>query len=120
MPGLIARLVAWLGSFFTGWAARFLGVGVIRFTAYKAIFSFLVMTALPLVIYNVISLLIGEMMEVSRGLSGGLGATAVVAQFTGIAGYIGIKLKLPETFAIILSAMTIRMAMNLVPFVGKM
>jgi hypothetical protein len=110
---LMAGITALLG----GWFARFVGVSVVRFTILKGMIWFLVMSLLPVVLYNLFSLILEEIMTTAESYIGASGVAPIAAELTGLLGWIAGQMQIPAAFSIILSAMVVRASINIIPFV---
>ncbi|OFW55156.1 MAG: hypothetical protein A2163_09655 [Actinobacteria bacterium RBG_13_35_12] len=113
-------LIGGILAFLTGWFARFLGVQALRFVAWKAILWFIVVSVFPVVIYNVVSGLLSEAFNMYADQVEGYSETSILINLTGCLGWLAVHLKIPESFALILSAAMFRIAVSMIPFIGKM
>lgn len=102
---------AWLGSSITALLAS----SVARFTAMKIIISVLVLTALPIILNNVIYKIIEILLQIINQNTGSM--TSAVAQFSGLSGWMLSNLSIPEGISIFLSAVAIKYTLGLIPFV---
>jgi len=104
-------LIAWLGSAL----ASILGASAVRFVAWKVVISALLMTVLPIVLLNVFYSIIQGVISLTTNTVSG--STGYIMQFTGLAGWFALYLKVPEGVSVLLSAMLIRVSLRLIPFV---
>lgn len=113
-------IISAIFTFFSGWAARFLGVQALRFALWKGILWALVVSVFPTVLYNTISYLLGQAYQMYAAQASSLnGGQAMVVHLTGCAGNLAIWLQLPAAVSLILSAAMFRMAISMIPFVGR-
>lgn len=112
-------IVSAILSFLGGWLARLIGSAVVRFIALKVILYALCVTILPIVLYNLFNKIMGEILTVASSGAGGYELQPFVVQLTGFMGWLAIKLKIPETFSIIISSAIFRMAISFIPFIGR-
>lgn len=106
-------------AFLSGWAARLLGVGALRFALWKAILWTFVVSVLPTVLYNLLSSLISEYIAMVSNYTTGSGQTSYVVTLSGLAAWLAVQLKIPESFSLILSAVVFRIGIRLIPFFGR-
>jgi len=114
MP-ILGALFAFLG----GWVARIIGSAVLRFVAMKAILYLLVTAILPVILYNLFNSILTEIMTVAAAAADSENLEPFVIQFTGFAGWLAVKLKVPEAFSVIISSAIFRMAISFIPFIGR-
>lgn len=114
-------LIGALFTFLSGWAARWLGVQAVRLVLMKVVLYTLVVTIFPVVLYNLFSSMIGEFYTLYGQQVAGSYATGTpfVWQLTGCSANMANYLKIPESFSIILSALMFRLAVSMIPFIGK-
>ena len=106
MGAIVAAIVGWVGAL--------LARSTVVYLAMKALLFVLFVTVLPVIINNLIYKLIQGSIDVV-GTTAGSASSHVVA-LTGIAGYLGSTLRLPEALSIMLSAVATRFALKLIPF----
>lgn len=99
-------------------AAKFLGDNVLKWVATKAMFSFLFIVVLPILlnnlIYDVMDIMLQQVQSQLQSVNG-LGNS--ILDFTGVGAWLAIRFKIPESFAVILSAITVRASLSMIPFV---
>lgn len=109
MPAILAAILGFCGRFFTD--------RLVQYLAFKALILGIMLVILPLVINNFLfwfmNLLYGKMLA---AMSTGGAMPSSIIQFTGVSGYIATQLQLPLCLSIILSAVSIRAIMNIIPF----
>jgi len=107
--GALAALVA------SAIARFFLAEGV-KWIAFKAVMLVLFMTVLPIVLKNVFYDLLQTFMSTAASKMGGVSTGSLAAhtvQISGMGGWLASVLKLPECFALILSAVALRLTLKL-------
>jgi hypothetical protein len=113
----MAGLIAWLGRMFTGSLIALLGswrtwVGGVLFKV-----------VLVMVLYNVMSMFLGEILEWVAGQLGAVtGPTGVVSSFdlagiTQVGAWLVNKMRIPECFAYMMSCILLKFALRKIPFV---
>lgn len=100
------------------WAiAKVFGDNVLRLVAYKAIAVALTVIILPIIlnnlVYDIIEIMFGVVAD-NFGSMSGIGGSMV--NITGVGAYLMEKFRLPECFSIIVSALTVRASLNMIPF----
>ena len=93
------------------------GYSVIRFTAMKVFIWVILITVVPVLFSRLIYMLIEGVMSTIDSIDGTYGITSTIINFTGIAAWLAVHLKLVEGFSLIMSAMAFRMAIRMIPFV---
>lgn len=101
-------------SFFSGWFVRFLGGAAVRYLAFKIIAYLLFVTILPVILYNVFSYIIGEVLQLVQSYGGSI--QPIVIQLSGLSGYLAQQFRLPEALSLVLSAILFRVTMKIVTF----
>ncbi len=109
----MGALLAWLLSAF----GSAVGYSVVRFAAWKIFLWTMVITVLPVLISRAIYMLIETLQGTLTSIDGTTGVSEYIFNFTGIAAWFAIHLKLVEGFALIMSAVAFRMAIRMIPFV---
>lgn len=104
-------MFAWLGSAF----ASLLAGSAARFMAMKVILTFVVLTVLPILFNNIIYWFISDVLSVITSNTGSI--SPYVASFSGLAGWLMNKLRIPEGISIFMSAVAIKYTLGLIPFV---
>jgi hypothetical protein len=114
----IPIIAAGLWSAFGGLAAKFLTDSLLKWLAWKALIITLITITLPIVLKNLVTWLFDTLMSfaVSHVSTDGLSAAAF--DFSGFSGYLAFHLMIPESIAVILTALAIRFVLNFIPFVG--
>lgn len=92
----------------------------VRFIATKALMYFLIGVALPVVLYNVFSSLIVDLISagisVSHDQIGSVSGQSLGLSLTSLAGWLANQLYLPQCMSVYLSAVSARFAMSFIPF----
>lgn len=109
MPVILIWLVSAFGSM--------VGFSIVRFAAMKIFVWVIVITLVPVLFSRLIYMLIEGVMSAVGNVDGTYGITSIVVSFTGIAAWLATHLKLVEGFSLIMSAVTFRMAIRMIPFV---
>ncbi len=109
----MGALLAWLLSAF----GSAVGYSVVRFAAWKIFLWTIVITVLPVLISRAIYMLVETLQGTLTSIDGTTGVSSYIFDFTGIAAWFAIHLKLVEGFALIMSAVAFRMAIRMIPFV---
>jgi len=74
-------------------------------------------TVVPVLFSRVIYMLIEGVMGTMNSIDGAYGITSTVINFTGIAAWLALHLRIVEGFSLIMSAVAFRMAIRMIPFV---
>lgn len=114
IPIVAAALWSTIGSV----VAKFLGDGLLRWLAWKVFIITLITVTLPIVLKNLITWLFDTVMSVAVSHISTDGLTNAAFEFTGFSGYLAYHLMIPESIAVILTGLTIRLVLNFIPFVG--
>lgn len=107
MPAIIAAL--------SGFLARIIGDSVVRWIAFKALMVLLFVTILPIVLNNFIY----EIMQIvfNTVSSNASASFSPSLSYTGLAAWFIQVLKLPECLSVLMSALSVRVALRLIPFI---
>lgn len=106
-------LISWLGGAF----ASLIGYSFVRFTATKLVLWALMVTVLPVILTNFIYSLIEGSLELMQEAQSGHGLSSVSMQLTGLAAWVATRVYIPEGLSLVLSAVTFRIALRMIPFV---
>jgi len=98
--------------------AKFLGDTVLRWLAWKVFIITLLTVTLPIVLKNIITWLFDTLMSIAVSHVSTDGLTHAAFEFTGFSGYLAYHLMIPESIAVILTGLSIRLVLNFIPFVG--
>lgn len=109
---LLSGVVGAIGAFI----AKILSVETLKFLAWRAFILFIVFVAFPVVLYNVGVDLIFDLLQKAMDYTGTLNFSSLTIQLTGIAGYMGSLLMLPQCFAVYMTAVSTRFVMGFIPF----
>ena len=109
-------VVGLLGALFT-FFARYLTVEILKMLAFKAMLLTFAIIILPAVIENFMVYLFDGFMGIASAQLQGQTFQGVIT-ISGVFGWVATTLKIPEGLAILLSAVTTRYALNLIPFVN--
>ena len=109
MPAILAAILGSLGRFFTDKLAYFIAV--------KGLIILALVVVLPLVLKNLLNWFVNSVYSVvsSHVQSGQL--DRVVLEFTGLGAYLAGAMQFPLVLSILLTAVTIRFTLNLIPFI---
>lgn len=110
-------MIAWLA----GLAATFFTASVARWLAWKFVMLTLFGVVLPIVVSNIIY----KILEKAIALASSSATTAIAegqvapisVQLTGLAGWLGSVLKLPEAFGLLMGAVILKITLGMIPFV---
>ena len=108
-------IIAWLGrAFITG-----IGFSAVRFTATKVILWVMMVTIFPAVLMHVFWMFYNTVISTITQVDGayGLDPNSLILEFSGIAAWFAIHLKLVEGFSLLMSAVLFRIATRMIPFV---
>lgn len=106
-------IIAWLAGAF----ASAIGYSAVRFVAWKLVIYAVIVTIVPIIVMNIVYSIIEKSMALAATAQGQSGITGHVIQLTGLAAWFAIHLKLVEGFSLIMSAITLRISLRLIPFV---
>lgn len=106
----MGSIIAFLG----GVAARFLTVGVAKYIAVKALLIGLFTLVLPVILYNVFTRILQEIISEATNRIGVSGMSSVVFTLSGFGAWIGTNIQAPAAFSIIISAVALRFSLNLI------
>jgi hypothetical protein len=109
MPALLSWLLSAFGTM--------VGYSVIRFTAMKVFIWVLMITIVPVLFSRMIYMLIESVMATMNSIDGVYGINSTIINFTGVAAWLAIHLKIVEGFSLLMSAVAFRMAIRMIPFV---
>lgn len=108
----VIGLIIALGSML----AKYISVEVLRFVAMRALLLSLVVVILPIVIETFLTNMFESSMSLMSSTVSGTNLSGIVP-LTGVFGWVGQMLKLPEALSVVLSAVSLRFALNMIPFV---
>jgi hypothetical protein len=114
MP-LIVAIGAILAPIVTS-IGRILTVETLKWLAFRALMLFLLFVALPIVLYNTLTGLIFDFMDIALSYLSDQGISAYTLQITGIGAYIASKIQLVQAVSIYMSFVSIRFLMRFIPF----
>lgn len=114
IPIAAAALWGTIGSVVT----KFLGDALLRWLAWKAFIITIITVTLPIVLKNLITWLYDTVMSIAISQISTDGLTTAAFEFTGFSGYLAYHLMIPESIAVILTGLAIRLILNFIPFVG--
>jgi len=97
--------------------AKIFGDKVLGWIALKAILVFLFITIVPLVLNNFLYDIIKIMMDFAAGQSGGASTINGAMSFSGFAAWLLECFRIPEAFALLVSALVLRLTLSMIPFV---
>jgi len=97
--------------------AKYLGDGLLKWIAFKAVMVILFITVVPLILNNFLY----DIMEIFKNLVSGqaAGASALNGDmtFSGFMAWILTCFRVPEAFSLLVSALCLRLILNMIPFV---
>ena len=114
-------MLGWLAELLTTIFGRWLSDNLSRMLVLKALLVFLIVTILPIVLINTFDYILGEIIDASLQLSRNnidSSAFTAVVNFSGFGAWAASKARVPECLTIITTALSVRWALNFVPFVG--
>lgn len=108
----VVGLLAALATFFL----RYISVEVLKYVALRALILSLVVVILPIVVENFLVKIFEESMSIATQqlVQQDFGQ---VVNLVGVFGWVAQMLKLPEAMAVVISAIGVRFALSLIPFV---
>jgi hypothetical protein len=109
-------LVLWLTRLVPWFLSSVIGDNVLRFVAGKALLSALFLVVLPLVLNNFMYDIINMTLSIVNDTSSGSTFNGAL-QYTGLAAHWLNVLRVPECMAVIVSALSVRVSLSLIPFV---
>ena len=112
MPAL-AAILTFLGST----AAKVFTDKVLGYVAMKAILVFLFITVVPLILNNFLYDIMKIFIDLIAGQSSGVSAFNGQMSFSGFAAWLIQCFRLPEAFSLLISALCLRLVLNMIPFV---
>jgi len=104
-------------SFLGTAVARIFADKILSWIAIKAVLVFLSITVLPIILNNFMHSMIEIMMNFAATQSSGASSINGAMSFTGVAGWLLTCFKLPEVIAVYVSALSLRLALSMIPFV---
>lgn len=112
MP-ILAAILSFLGSA----VARVAADKVLSWIALKGILVFLFVTVVPLLLNNFAYDIIEIVMNFASSQAGGSGSVNGAMVFTGLMGWLIECFKIPEALSVLVSALCLRLALSMIPFV---
>lgn len=109
----MAAILSFLGSAF----AKVFTDKVLGWVALKALLVFLFLTIVPLVLNNFLYDIIEILVDLISGQSTSLSALNGTMSFSGFAAWIIECFRIPEAFSLLISALCLRLVLNMIPFV---
>lgn len=106
-------MLALLGGILGG-VLKFLTVEGAKAILIRALLLTAMTLVLPVVLYNVFSLIVSETLEYASSYVGASGLTGVVIQLTGVAAWMGDHLKVVEAVSFLLSCSLCRFVISMV------
>lgn len=116
---MVAAIIAGLSSLLGAIGIEFgkiFTVETAKFIAYRAFTLFIVFVCIPIVLYNVASDLILDLMNYAVGSVGDLTSSPLVIQLTGMGGWIGTKIGIQNCLSVYMTAISTRFAISFIPF----
>ena len=113
MGGLISIILAW----FRGKAVLEIAISVAKWTATVLLVQFVLFTALGAACTIAVGYVLNFAMEGVQGLYQNSGVAQPAAiQLVGLAGWLALKLRLPEIFSILLTGWSFAFVRSCIPF----
>ena len=109
MPALIAWAASIIAKLFTD--------KVLGWIALKLLLVFLFTVVVPIVLNNFLYDIIEIVMNFATSQAGGASSVNGAMNFTGFAAWLIDCFKLAETLAVLVSALALRLALSMIPFV---
>jgi hypothetical protein len=103
--------------FIGGAITRFFADKITYFLAMKLMMIGIVTLILPVIAKNLFVWLAGVLHNVMMSAVSGNEIQSFVIQFSGVGAYLASHLNIPTCFSIIITAVTIRLILNFVPFI---
>jgi len=107
-------VIGGLISIISAGIARLLTIETLKFIATKALIIGAMTLILPVVLYNVFTTLLQEMIDIASTQIGGAGLSSAVVNLTGLAGWIAIQINLASCLSIFLSAVALKWVLGFI------
>ncbi|MGV1098707.1 hypothetical protein ACUUL3_04770 [Thiovibrio sp. JS02] len=99
-------------------ALKFITDKALAYIAMRALIITLVTVTLPIILKNVITWMFQTLISTTlANLPDGSGLQSFVLQFHGVGGFFATHLRICEAVSFIITALTIRLTLNLIPMV---
>ena len=104
-----------MGALLGAVLSRIFADASLRFVAFKVVLATFFISVLPVVLNN----LIYELLEISLSLVGSITPPNLqtVLSYDGLTGWLLATLRIPEALSVVLSAVSYRLTLNMIPFV---
>lgn len=109
----MAALLTWLA----GALANLLGYQVLRFGAWKLLLWTMGISLFPIMISHVMFEVLDTILTMTNNQVEGAGLTAGILHLTGLAAWLATQLRLVESLTMILSAVSFRLGIRMIPFI---
>jgi len=109
----MTALLSLIGGVF----AKFLTIDMAKFLATRALLLSLFTLVLPVVLYNVFTMILEEILNYSSSLVSSSGFSSTIFELTGFAGWIATQINLSASLSIFFSAVAFRYVLSLIPFI---
>jgi hypothetical protein len=96
-----------------GLLARLTEYATVKWIAFKTLIWTTVTTVIPLTIYNLICKILDEVITWANSQMNNQGIESATVQLTSLGGWVATQIQLPAAIAIILSAVTIKVVLNI-------
>ncbi|MBW2635707.1 MAG: hypothetical protein JRE14_16665 [Deltaproteobacteria bacterium] len=96
---------------------RLFTIEAVKFLAWRAFILFIVFVALPVVLYNTFSTLLFDLMNMAVTYVSDGNYQPLTINLTGLAGYLGNQIGLPNMVSIYLTAISTKFTMGFIPFI---
>ena len=105
-----------MGALFGFLVTKLLTDNLLRFIATKALLVTLFVVVLPIILNNFVYELLSLAMSAVNDFSTYGDLPPLVAQFTGLAGWFLQVLRIPDAFSVVISALSVRVFLDHIPF----
>lgn len=109
----MGAILAFLGTTL----AKTLGDSLIKWIAFKALMVLLFITVVPLILNNFLYDIMQIFINLANGQSAGASAINGDMSFSGFAAWLLTCFRVPEAFSLMVSALSLRLVLNMIPFV---
>ncbi len=107
-----------IGTGIAALAGKFLADKILYYVAIKALIVVALTVTLPIILKNLITWLFSSIMEITQAnLPDSSTLQSFVLQFEGVGGFFATHLRIPEAVSVVITALTIRLVLNLIPMV---
>ena len=116
IPALLSRIIAWVGTAFSGWFATVVGFMLNNVLATKVILTALFVVVLPIVLHNFLIDFASDLIQyVMTKINEG--DHSVLIQTTGLGAWLFVTVNFGAVVSVILGAVSLKFVLKLIPFV---